>query len=77
MSDTKPEATKTDDKPNYSAEIENIKKEVAINKQVEGWITDAVKKTKGEMEEKLSQRFWNGFLIGLIVAVIIMFFWRR
>lgn len=73
MSDAKPPAP---EKLNYSAEIENIKKDVAINKQVEGWIGDAVKKTKGEMEEKANSKFWSGFLIGLIVALVIVFFWK-
>ncbi|MBC7471786.1 MAG: hypothetical protein H7196_00770 [candidate division SR1 bacterium] len=74
MSDSKPLIP---DKLNYSAEIENIKKDVAINKQVEGWIAEAVKKAKGEMEEKANSKFWSGFLVGLIVALVIVFFWRK
>ena len=65
------------EKLNYSAEIENIKKDVAINKQIEGWIADATKKTKTDMESYANAKFWNGFLIGLIVAIIIMFLWRK
>jgi hypothetical protein len=73
MSESKPLVP---DKLNYSAEIENIKKDVAINKQVEGWIADAVKKTKGEMEEQANGKFWSGFLIGIISALVIVFFWK-
>lgn len=65
------------DKLNYSAEIENIKKDVAINKQIEGWIADAVKKTKVEMEENANSKFWSGFLIGIVTALIIIFFWKK
>jgi hypothetical protein len=74
MSDSQPLIP---EKLNYSHEIENIKKEVAVNKQVEGWIDEATKKTKREMEDKLNARFWNGFLFGIIIAIIIMFFWKR
>jgi hypothetical protein len=64
------------DKKNYAADIENIKKEGIINKQIEQWIEEGVKKGKGELSHQVSKSFWNGFLVGLLIAISIMLLWR-
>jgi aspartyl aminopeptidase len=73
MSDSKPLIHV---KRNFAEEIESLKKEGATNTFVEKLINDTEKKTKAEMEEQANSKFWTGFLIGLISALVIVFFWK-
>jgi hypothetical protein len=73
MSDNK---AVTPPKRNYAEEIEALKKEGATNTFVEKLIVDTEKKVKTDIEKKLSETFWFGFIIGAIVALVFVLFFR-
>ncbi len=65
-----------DKKLSYSEELEKLTKNTptdTTNKYIDGLVTKARNEGKAEVSGKA---FWNGFLLGLFTAIIIMFFWR-
>lgn len=65
-----------DTKQNYAEELEAFTKKTpaeATNKYIESLVAKAKNEGKAEAGGK---GFWNGFLLGLVVAIILMFLWR-
>ena len=71
MAKAKKEEAKTQDTIDYSAEIDKLRDTEPhknTNKYIEGLINEAVVKTK---KEAYSSGFWNGLVLGIILAFIL------